>query len=772
MSKKQEAIERPLPERVARARREGRTQQALDLARQLFKQNQNEENRELVRQVTLERGKQLQAEGKIKDAATVFSNLLTMGGTAELRGEASRRLAECGAAPQAMAAMAQIDDPALRQRLLQQAADAAIAKGAAGKSTLPADLHADFEHTLTAFRHYDAGRDDDARAVLQSIGLQSPFLEWKLLLRGLLAYYARDDARALENWRRLDAGRLPHRLCMALRAGIDPAFLKAQPTALQKQLREKIAEYTLGPMAEGLRVLAFSIRHDNLGPAFRNAQPIVQSLRRDFPQLVPRLAHCFFWAVVDHGQPEDCDRYYHLFCRPESDVDFYRLQALSLEDRGLWPEAHNAWQNVIDRIADLHQEWPGEIGTRARAIVWSHLAENALPQRRRKGRSGNPFFDLFASQVDPLKPSAEECYEKAIALAPDRLASYTPLLRLYRQEGKLAKAKTLGKQMLERFPNHADTLEALGELCLQTKDYERAREYFEKSIQANPLDLALRGKLARARQNLGLHLALEERYDAAREQYQKALELAGNANMPILAQWAAVEFKAGDAARAQELIERGLAGPDHRLAFRYALLGASVRIKLPAKEKKRVAADLKSAFAFAPTPAEILVLLESAAAQREIHDEAFHGQKTQEKTILKFLSDIDFAAFDEGRLERLAAGLETLNVRKPWRRCLSIAGRRFPRNPSFRLSLADFYLTERNSNPNLAQEYIDQARELVEQLPRGEQQERFLDEIREKEAIANEIRARSAPNMDVLGEILSRMGDIDSDDADDDEGFW
>ena len=57
-----------------------------------------------------------------------------------------------------------------------------------------------------------SGDDDAAREQLQSIGLQSPFLEWKLMLRGLIAFAANDDATVSSAvpqaeaaiWRRLD----------------------------------------------------------------------------------------------------------------------------------------------------------------------------------------------------------------------------------------------------------------------------------------------------------------------------------------------------------------------------------------------------------------------------------------------------------------------------------------------------------------------------------------------------------------------------------------
>ncbi len=566
--------------------------------------------------------------------------------------------------------------------------------------------------------------------------------------------------------------------CAPLRAGIDPEFLKAQPAAVQKSLQAKIAAQTGSVFAAPLRDLGVSIHHENLAPAFRKADSLVKNLGRDFPQLVPRLAHCFFWAILDHGEPEDLERYLRVFGRPADDPELYRLEALALEMRGMWPEAHKSWQNLVEHVAKAPKEWPGEIGTHVQALIWSRMAENAMSSRRRRSKSANPFFDLFADQTAPLKPTSEQCYEKAIALAPDRLAGYIPLFELYRGGGKLAKAKRLGQQMLKRFPNHADTLEALGELCLETKDYQKAQEYFEKSIAANPLDLTLRGKLARARQKLGLKLTLEKKFDLARVQYEKALHLWDGAKTPLLCQWAIAELKAANPARAEELIAQSLTEPDQRLACRYALVGESVRARLAPKQKKQIADDLKAALTLTPSPAEILVLLESAAAQRQIHDETFHGQKTQEKTILKFLDAIQFDAFNEEQLQRLAAGLETLNARKPWFNCLNHARRRHLKNPAFRLSFVDYYLMEGGRDPktHLAREHLDAARAIVEAMPRGEPQERYLDEIKEKESFIAELNARNPSMMDVLDRMFGGFGpdmdDDDYDDYDDNDEFW
>ena len=67
---------KPLSERIQKARSEGRTQQALELSKQLAKQEPTQEHRELLRAVTFERGCQLLSDGKQREAIVVFQNAL------------------------------------------------------------------------------------------------------------------------------------------------------------------------------------------------------------------------------------------------------------------------------------------------------------------------------------------------------------------------------------------------------------------------------------------------------------------------------------------------------------------------------------------------------------------------------------------------------------------------------------------------------------------------------------------------------------------------
>jgi tetratricopeptide (TPR) repeat protein len=759
----------PLPERIARARADGRTQQALELTRQLLKQAPSPAHQEILRQVLLERGNQLIQQGHTRDAAVVFTNALSMDGSPEFRAGIAERLAACGDVVHALQALGPDADPKLRHRVLGHVADLAVRHGAGGKRILPAELHAGFDSVVQAFAHAEAGRDDDARVALQSIGLTSPFLEWKLFVRGLLAHQARDDARALENWQRLDPKRVPARLAAPLRLGIDPAFRAAQPAATQNSLKQQ-ATRLFGTGAnthfEALRKGLADQR--SLANAFRQAEQILPELRRDRPQLVSRLAHCFFWAIVHHGQPEDVDRYRRVFGPTiASDFEVSRLEALALDRRGLLAEAHAAWREVLGIVERTPQEWPGESAKRLQSLIWMHMGENAAEQDRVAQQEMPYLFSTVYEKPQPLSPSAAACFEHSIELAPDRLDGYLALFHLYREDGRTAKARKVGEQLLKRFPEHAATSEALGDLYLETQEPARAREYYEKALAANPLERRLRGKLARARQNLGLELTLAGKFDAARAAYEAALALHEGPAAPLLCQCAVLEIRAGHADRAAELTAQAAAGPGQRLAARYTLVSESVRAKLSPAERKRLANELTAALAEPATPAEVLALLEAAAGQRQRQLDAFRGQKTHEKTFLRFLDKIPIRDFSEAELERLCGHLMALDARRPWQKCIDIAERHFPDNPAFPLAQLDFYLSRRepDSRPWLLTQALDRARALVQRLPR-EAQERYLPILRGRQ---KQVEAVAGPRIDPMG-VLGQM--FDSFDEADDWDEW
>lgn len=533
--------------------------------------------------------------------------------------------------------------------------------------TLPGDLHAGFDAVRSAFAHAQAGRDDDARAALQTIGLQSPFLEWKVLLRGLLAWYAGDDAKARENWQRLDPERLPARIAAPFRARIDPTFRDAQPADAAVVLRAVTDRLVGSPILPHLRrIQAVLGKREDLHPAFREVGNTLPILKPQHPDLAARLGNVFYWAIVDHGQPEDVAAHKRTFGPPADDPAYARLNALVLEEISDFTSANKEWERFEGALVKA-PGWTDADRSRARAAIWYRMGQNAHKQDDliRSAEQLPPFlFVRFGrDRPKPLKPNAEACLRKAIDLAPDWVAPHEALFQHLSDEGNFAKAITVGQEALKQFPDHFPLMEGVAVLLLRAGEVPDAAELLERAYAGHPLDQHLRKQLGVARRRLGrYHTALSE-FDAARAAFRSALEVLEPASrFTTHAQWAACEFRAGNAARAEELLKAAEADPLHGPALAALMLGEAGPLKLDKALKARYETAFKEQLAGRPSPA-VAAALASLFARYRVENAIYHGAKTHEKNVLAYVDKTKTLAFTEPQMDLLGGAL--LMLQKP-----------------------------------------------------------------------------------------------------------
>jgi tetratricopeptide (TPR) repeat protein len=349
---------------------------------------------------------------------------------------------------------APLADPAATAAVIAHAADRAVRRRT--NAGLPQDLFPGFVAVLTAFEKYEAGDDDAARTALDPIGLRSPFLEWKVLLRGLMAFTAGDDARAVENWQRLQPDRVPARFAAPFRAQIDPSFRTAE---LTKEYRA----VSFRGLVEPLERLRAELGRDRpLSTAFRHAETLVPTLRRIAPDLEPKLARCFYRAILDHGDPADLTKYRQLFGAPADDPEFHRLQALAYEGAGELPTANRHWTAYEKWLATGPAGWPADLAGRARAIVLYRLGRNATAM---DADDDSPLDLLFGPPRSRRKPRAKvdplPFFRRAADLAPDWPDPARELVNLLTAAGELADAEGVARRLLDRAPTAVGVLDPL-----------------------------------------------------------------------------------------------------------------------------------------------------------------------------------------------------------------------------------------------------------------------------------------------------------------------
>ncbi len=725
--KKKQITPEELRARVTRALSEGKTKQALELARALLKQDTHQEDQELLRQACLERGRDLHARGYLVEARTVLHNALSLGGDPAYRQQLAQAIGQCGDFAASLRILHDLGSSPLGTTVFGQAVDQAIRQGAVGRSQLPKDWQSHYDVVVGAFAQIEAGHDDRARESLQAIGLNSPFLEWKTFLRGLLAYYANDDDRAVANWRRLDAQRLPARLAAPLRLGIDAAFAVAQPSGMQSAWRKQVDLWQGDALVSLLRRLQSNLAKDEaLGPAFRLAQEALPLLRQQAPQLVSRLAACFYWAIIDQGVSEDSERYRLLFGNPPDDPNLIRLHALALEARGDFAQAHRAWFDYQKWVAEHPEFWPAGKAALIRAFIWKRMARNA--ERIPHAAALPPFLAGMQDLPPPLSPPADQCYLRSLELVPDQLDAWTALLHHYQSGKNSKKAEETARQLVQRFAQHAPTLETLGDLCLEKKDYAQARTWFERAVEANPLERSLRTKVVTALTYQARAEAEAGRPDQARALYQTALTWnEGQENGWLFCKWSAMEFKAENSARGEELLAQAKGDP---LSIAFSMLIEAERFQLPRALKNRFSQQVNAGLNQAPRGQAAADMVATLAGYRAAGLE-FHGQKNYEKKINMYLEKALAAELTEDQMLRISEALDGLGEKKLQRKYCQRGQRQFPAQPMFFLLEAEMLLAKGPFAfpPSQVRSLLDQARQLAQTLPRDARQESMQERI-------------------------------------------
>lgn len=697
----------PLARRIEAALKEGRVPQALELARQFARQEPGPAALALQRKCYLAAAEAQVHRGAFRDAHAVLTEAEKLNvedpawweRLAELR-------ADLGDHARAMQLLDQVPDSNARPRILGRVADRAIREGPAGKEMLPADLRPQFDLVRQAFADYEAGRDEPAREKLSGIGLTSPFLEWKLLLRGLMAWSANESARAVENWSRLSPDRLPAKLAEPFRVISDKSYAATLP-ANRMAAMSRQAETLMGGVADGLRRLRKQLSNDETIPqAIETARVVVPELKRVAPELLPRLSNIVYWTLVGCGQPEDLPRFNRVFGPPPDDPQFFRLQAMVMESMQRLDQAHGFWAKYEDWIAKTPARWPGDQGMRARALVMERMGRLARDWRQDEGGDEDDlfgFFEFFERNQrrpprtrTPLRPTPEECFRKAGELAPDWVKPAMELLREYSDSPE--RAYPAVAEVLARFPNDLKVLECAADFYEQIGDMVKAHECIKRALAANPLDRDLREQAS----NLALHEArrrgADKEYDGARAALREAADLKGGADTPaVRALAAAIELAARDSRAFETHRDALMSQPDGRLAGAYRLMVEGSRLKL----KKKDLGDYQSAFTdglAGPATARELSALLDAVAQYQQEPTRYRGLQSHAKKVLERVVQFGSTDPQPGDLLYLSFTLFQYNLFKPLQALADAGTCRSPNDAYFHFFAAEAMLSRRRTD--------------------------------------------------------------------------
>jgi tetratricopeptide (TPR) repeat protein len=741
---------------------QGRLPQALEFAKHLVSQAPTDENRELLRRVYLDGIRQEIDRNMAVDARRWLDEAEIVDGPGPIWWESLAVLrAKLGDCDRARKLLENAPGSDLLPRLLAFQVDHAMADRQRGRDLVPHDLRPGFDLIRQAFAEYDRGQDDAARQTLQGIGLQSPYLEWKLLLRGLMAWSTNDNSRALENWLRLDPERLPARLTAPFRFLTDPAFrnnLKPEHASAMSRRADQIAHPILSSLRDLQRSLGAS---RGLPRALKQIPALLGLLRTSFPQQAQKLANCVYWMILQDGEASDLDRYEKLFGKPADDPEFFRMRALVMEGLNSLDEAHHFWKKYADWIEATPERWPGEQGRRARAMILMRMGDNA---RKHLEHNGEPSFTDFLDMLSggrpprglpsqrPLQPPAERCYKRAMELAPDWKEPAAKLMNLLEESEEWEAAEAVGRKILKESPDDVPTLVAVSGIQHELGKTDEALASLKEALKNNPLDRALRMGVALLTLEHGRSLALTKKFEAARQALAEAAvhaETAATAGgvLPsiVKAAMAACEFKANDLERARQLEAEAVITKNFGPASFYEIFVECSRIKVDKPTLKQFQARLDEALQQQGTVPEVInLLLVLHIYKGEPH--RYRGIGPHEKKIVARAALALKGDATEDELCHLGAVLRGHKMSKILKTCADRGMTGFPENPYFRFLLGEHLIMQRPQSFNVR--HVGALFRDVLRMSEGKQDERsraMREQIEERKKEYPEIEDWMAP---------------------------
>ena len=202
-SKPRQQPGRILREEVERLIASGKYKEALKEAKLCYQVAATPDHHHLLERAYFLRADQLQRDRMTGGAYEVARQLQNLGVTDPgLVEDAARLFVSLGLTRGALALQDRLESPEQRDRLIQQAVDQSVAH----PEEVPAesaDLRRDAELVRAALEAREAGDEPRVHELLATLPRSSPLADWKLLVRGLLAFDRDDLKAARDNWERL-----------------------------------------------------------------------------------------------------------------------------------------------------------------------------------------------------------------------------------------------------------------------------------------------------------------------------------------------------------------------------------------------------------------------------------------------------------------------------------------------------------------------------------------------------------------------------------------
>ena len=648
----------------ARAQRElanGDSKEALKNAKVCFRAQATPEHRQLLEQAYLARVQQLRGRGLTTEAGAVFDELVALGPTdPEVTPQLSRLRVMLGKGG-AKTAQLLAEDPAL----LVQLADEAVLDP---QVEFPGDpqVRKQIEQIREALQCVERGADDAVGPLLQDIPRTSPLGDWKLLIRGLSAFYLREQERTDENWRRLDPTRPAWRIAQTLNAAADPTGSENIPPEIDAARRQLLARLHDASLIVTVRSLADHWQRGDLQAFLSEFRPLRQMRAKTHAKLIDSITDMAWKRAI--GDEDDVFLTQIMRCCPAPALDprWNRARILAMRSDTSYSDLPTFEQIGLAYAEDLqHVEClPPAERSIASALACQHLGRGLTALGVEHRRDYAEFGDPEADKADrPFLKAAIRAYSASIKYYKQLESAYLELANVHGKLDEHNKAATVLGKLVAVNPDNFDAHCRLAFHYLNQDEPGKSEPHVAAAVRLHPRD-ARSVDLRWVQQLTMIRCLVQKRQFAAAEHEldKAATDIPDHIEpytLPLLQVGLALKAKRAESAK--QHLQTALETIEEPTAIWMQMTFVADRFKLPAEVRRDFDRRFKQAIESAPTGPTAARLARFFTMLRK-SETNYTGRATQERLFSKYLQRANVDEFALSELQNVGAFLLLLET--------------------------------------------------------------------------------------------------------------
>jgi len=501
----------------------------------------------------------------------------------------------------------------------------------------------------------DSTRDTKAVELLADIPRNSPLCDWKLFVRGLVAFYQSEDKRMQENWRRLDAARPAYRIAQTLLVASGELSKEDAPIDLVSPLRRLELHLQEDSSTGLLKEVAKHWREEDQAGFFRAYRRLSLRFAKTHGSLLEKIVDFVWKRAVRDGDQDALDRLAQIGPAPTLDPNWNRARALMAEhpDQPHSEPVQEYWiayAGDVEKIASLRED-EREI---AIGMVYAHLgqcfveyAEESPDLYCNPGPDYNPRLyskpDLNNNEPENKEAQGFQLdaigfFEQSIRRCPQLSETYQGLSMLHEKMGAPEKCATVLQRLLRQDLDHYFAHWWLATYHLGQENPHESEPHVEAVGRLKPRDSQTITLRWNQRVAMTRALTKAKQFEAARQELEQAAQSVPSGIQPytvdILS--AALEFKAKRSELGQQHLDAALTALDEPTAIWMQMSCTAARFGLPREIKKGFDDHFKKAIKKKPTSQTAGRLTEFLIPFR-VGDIGFSGRATQERLVTAYL---------------------------------------------------------------------------------------------------------------------------------------